>query len=419
MKLTLPKIRFLSIILSLAVASFGLGWWFGQRDVEFKRKGLVPQVKIERKLPAGREQVDFNLFWEVWDRLEAGYFDKGKLDPAQMVYGAIRGMVASLGDPYTVFLPPAEQKRTLEDLGGEFEGVGIQIGFKGSQLAVIAPLEGTPAEKAGVRAGDFIVGIKDEAKGIDMGTVGITLPDAVEAIRGPAGTAVTLVVTRQGAEEPLELEVVRARIEVPSVELSFVGSETSSGRQVAHLRLLRFGEQTNGEWGKAILNVKAHFSKENDSSSKGLILDLRNNPGGFLQGAVFIVSEFIPRGVVVIQEDGRGNRQELTVSGRPRLSDVPLVVLVNGGSASASEIVAGALRDHGRAKVVGEATFGKGTIQEAQELDSSGLHITTQRWLTPKGVWVNEEGLKPDVQAEDDPETEEDEQLEAAVQLLK
>lgn len=389
----------------LAVVFFASGWWLGQRDVEIKRQGLRPQVNIERKLPAGREDVSFALFWEVWDRLEANYFDKTKLDQAKMVYGAIQGMVASLGDPYTVFLPPEEQKRTMEDLGGEFEGVGIQIGFKGSQLAVIAPLEGTPAEKAGVKAGDFIVGIKDEKKGIEMSTAGITLPEAVEKIRGPAGSKVTLVLTRKGVDEPFEVEITRARIEVPSVEL-----ETVDG--VAHLKLLRFGEQTNGEWSEAIRELA-------DQNSKGLILDLRNNPGGFLQGAVFVVSEFLSQGVVVVQEDGRGNRQELTVSGRPRLGDLPLVVLVNGGSASASEIVAGALRDHGRAKIVGEPTFGKGTIQEAQQLNSSGLHITTQRWLTPNGVFVNETGLKPDVEVEDNPETEVDEQLQKALELLR
>lgn len=408
MKLTLPKIRLAAITLSVIVASFGAGYWFGQRDVELKRQGLRPLVKIEREIPPERSDVSFGLFWETWDRLGANYFDKSKLDPQKMVYGAIKGMVAAIDDPYTVFLPPAEQKRTQEDLGGEFEGVGIQIGFKGSRLAVIAPLEGTPAQKAGVRGGDFIVGIKDERKEIDMGTVGITLPEAVEAIRGPAGTPVTLVVTREGVDKPIEIEIVRGRIEVLSVELSFVGE----GEQVAHLKLLRFGEQTNGEWVDAIVQIK-------NRNAKGLILDLRNNPGGFLQGAVFIVSEFVSSGIAVMQEDGSGRRQQVSVSGRATLPNIPLIVLVNGGSASASEIVAGALQDHSRATVVGEKTFGKGTIQEAQELDSSGLHITTARWLTPKGAWVDDtEGLIPNVEVEDDPETEVDEQLQKAIGLF-
>lgn len=403
MKLTLSHIRRFALILSLIAVSFASGWWANENGIRLKTESGTVRT-IDRLSP--QKPADFSLFWEVWDKLEASYFDKSKLNSEKMVLGAIKGMVASLEDPYTVFLPPAEQKRTQEDLGGEFEGIGIQIGFKGSQLAVIAPLEGTPAEKAGVKAGDFIIGIKDKAKDIDMGTAGISLPDAVEAIRGRAGTPVILVLTRQGVEKPLEVEVVRAKIEVPSVELSFVG-------EVAHLKLLRFGDNTNGEWANAISRVKSQ-------KPKGVVLDLRNNPGGYLNGAVFVASEFLRSGNAVLQEDGRGNRQEFKVTGKANLGDIPLVVLVNGGSASASEIVAGALKDHGRAKIVGEKTFGKGTIQESLQLDSSGLHVTTAKWLTPNGSWVNEtNGLGPDVTVSDNGETEEDEQLQEAIKALQ
>lgn len=415
MKLTLPKIRLGAILLSIIIVSFAAGWWFGHQDVKVQKDGLLPKIGIDRKVPTGRENIDFALFWEVWDRLESDYFDKSKINSQEMVLGAIRGMVAAVGDPYTVFLPPDEQKRTKEDLGGQFEGVGIQIGFKGTQLAVIAPLDGTPAKDADVQAGDFIIGINDKNKDIEKGTVGMSLPDAVGYIRGPAGTNVTLVLLRSGRDEPFEVEITRAKIDVPSVILLFEGdpsSSNSSGQAIAHLKLLKFGDNTNGEWDKAIREVA-------DKKSRGLILDLRNNPGGYLNGAVVISSEFIRSGAAVIQEDGKGNRKEFPVSGRGRLTDIPIAVLVNGGSASASEIVAGALKDTSRAKIVGEKTFGKGTIQEAQELDSSGLHITTARWLTPNGTWVNGEGLKPDVEVKDNPETKEDEQLLEAIKLLE
>lgn len=407
MKLTLSQIRNFIIVLCLVIVSFSSGWWTHERGLGFGRFGITTNA-IERTVPSDKN-ADFSLFWEVWDRLGASYFDKSKLNENKMVLGAIQGMVAAVGDPYTVFLPPDDQKRTQEDLGGEFEGVGIQIGFKGSQLAVIAPLDDTPAEKAGIKSGDFIVGIKDKNKDSNLGTVGISLPGAVEAIRGKAGTPVTLVLTREGVGQPFEVEVVRAKIEVPSVKLTFVGDNNS----VAYLQLFKFGDNTNGEWDRAISEIQ-------NKKPKGVILDLRNNPGGYLNGAVSISSEFIPQGVAVMQEDSKGVRKEFRVTGRARLASIPLVVLVNGGSASASEIVAGALKDHDRAKVVGEKSFGKGTIQESLQLGNSGLHVTTAKWLTPKGIWVNENGgLEPNIEVKDNPDTDNDEQVETAISQLQ
>lgn len=409
MKLTLPQIRLIFIILSACILSFFGGLWLGQRDVSVGVVGSIPQVKVDRKVPEN-QNVDFALFWDVWDRLEANYFDKTKLDKKQMVYGSIAGMVSALGDPYTVFLSPEEQKRSKEDLGGEFEGVGIQIGFRGSQLAVIAPIEGSPASRVNIKAGDFIIGIKDKNRNIEKGTVGLSIQEAVSAIRGPAGTEVTLVLTREGEEKPFETAVMRGKINVPSVILSFAGEDND----IAHLKLMKFGEQTNGEWGSAISKIRSQ-------KAKGLILDVRNNPGGFLTGAVAIASDFLKAGsVAVAQEDGQGSKKELRVNGKPRLPDVPLVVLVNKGSASASEIVAGALKDNNRAKIVGDKTFGKGTIQESIDIDAAGLHITTARWLTPNGTWVNAtEGFEPDLLVKDDPATDVDEQLLKALELLE
>ena len=407
MRFTLPQIRRFILIVSVLLLTFVSGWYSHERGLVLPTKDN-PKITIDRSIPASKD-VDFALFWEVWDRIERSYFDKSKIDYRKMVYGAIKGMVSSLEDPYTVFLPPEEQKRTQEDLEGNFEGVGIQIGFKGTQLAVMAPLEGSPAEKAGVLAGDYIIGIKDKAKNIERGTVGISLFDAVDLIRGQAGTPVTLVLTRQGADAPIEVEVTRAKIDVPSVILTFEGKD----KNVAHLKLLKFGDQTNIEWDKAIDEVRS-------KGAKGMVLDVRNNPGGYLNGSISIASEFLTRGVVVVQEDAKGNKTEMTVTGRARLPQLPVVVLTNGGSASASEILAGALRDNNRAKIVGETTFGKGTIQEAQDVaNSSGLHVTTARWLTPKGTWVNDGGLKPDKEVKDDPATPEDEQLQEALRALE
>ncbi|HKY73862.1 MAG TPA: S41 family peptidase [Patescibacteria group bacterium] len=347
----------------------------------------------------------------MWRRLETYYFDPEKIDAKKMVYGAIQGMTSALGDPYTVYLPPEDQKRSMEDLQGSFDGVGIQLGFKNQTLAVVAPLKGHPAEKADVRAGDLIIRIKDEKKGIDRDTAGITLPEAVDLIRGPKGTTVKLTFLREGGQ-PLEKELMRDTILVPSVELATVEFD---GKKAAHLSLSRFGERTNGEWNTAVSQIISERS-----TIKGIVLDMRNNPGGYLQGAIDVASEFIPNGTVVTQQ-GRVESQVYTVNHKGRLIDIPIIVLVNKGSASASEIVAGALRDRRNAKLVGENTFGKGTVQDAQDdlPGGAGLHITIARWLLPSGNWIHEKGLAPDVSAVDDVNTADvDEALQKAVEVL-
>lgn len=410
MKFTLPQIRRFALITSVLILTFATGWFAHDKLLQSGKFGLLSiGATVDRTLPTDKANIDFSLFWQVWDKLESDYYDKTKINHKQMVLGAIKGMVASLGDPYTVFLPPDEQKRTQEDLDGQFQGVGIEIGFKGTRLAVISPLEGSPAQKAGVKPGDFIVGVKDVQKGTEVGTGGMSLVDAVGVIRGPAGTKVTLTLTREGEDKPIEAEITRATIEVPSVVLKFVGNG-----DIADLQLKKFGGNTQDEWDKAIAQIQS-------KKPKSIILDLRNNPGGYLTGAVDIASDFVSSGVAVVQDDGRGDKKEFPVSGRARLADIPMVVLVNGGSASASEIVSGALKDRNRAKIVGEKTFGKGTIQEARPVaGDAGLHITIAKWLTPNGTWVHEKGLMPDIEVKDDPKTADiDEQLQKAVQLLK
>lgn len=400
-------------ILTLIIVSLSFTLGFLVRD-----RGYLDQfstspktiVKIDRNLPASEADLDFSLFWNIWDTIDTSYFDKTKLDDEARVYGAIKGMVSAIGDPYTVFLTPPENKVTQEDLKGNFGGVGIQIGFKGTNLAVIAPLKDSPAERAGIKAGDLIAGIKDEAKEIERGTQGITLPEAVQTIRGEIGSKITLSLIREGENAPIIVDVVRDTIDVPSIVHSFVGENES----IAYIQVLKFGGETKFEWDEAVLEAL----KKDDLD--GVIVDVRNNPGGYLQGAIDLGNEFLDVGeVVVVEESGNGERHEFKTENIGRLTRDKVVILVNGGSASASEIMAGALRDNIGAPIIGETTFGKGTIQEPKQLAGGmGLHITIARWLTPSGYWVHDQGLVPDIEVEDDIETEEDEQLEAAIEYF-
>jgi len=398
------------LIIFLVSTIFSVGYWYGYSGYKTSLTKF-PQVNITRELPLEKRNLDFALFWRVWDTLYAKYYDQEKLVESKLVYGAIQGMVAAVEDPYTVFLPPSENKVVQEDLNGNFEGVGIQIGFKGSQLAVIAPLPDSPAEKAGVKAGDSIIGIIDEQKEIEMGTVGITLHEAVQVIRGAANSPVTLVLLREEQDEPLEIEIIRASINVPSIVVDYVGANES----VAHVKLLKFSGETLTEWEDVVVELLKN------PEISDVIIDVRNNPGGFMQGAVEVASDFLDIDeVVVSEEDASGLMQEFRVEKLGRLRKIDVVVLINEGSASASEIFAGALRDNKQVQLIGQTTFGKGTIQEPQQVNGgSGLHITIARWLTPSGYWVNDGGLIPDVEVEDNFETEEDEQLQRAIEILK
>lgn len=373
------------------------------------QNGISQLTRIQNSEPTvSLGPVDFSLFWEVWARLERDYVDPSKLDAQKMVYGAIAGMTSALGDPYTVFLPPETKQRLNEDLQGEFDGVGIQLGYRDGQLSVIAPLKDHPAEKAGVKAGDYILKIVDKAKNIDRETVGMSAEEAVTLIRGKRGTSVMLTLLTQG-QEPRDVSLVRATIEIPSVELSFI---TDGDKRYAHLILSRFGDNTYEEWEKAVGQIQ----KEKNVS--GILLDMRNNPGGYLQAAIEISSDFIDGGVVVSQV-GRTSSQSFTTTRRARLEKLPVVILVNKGSASASEIVAGAVRDRRQAKLVGEQTFGKGTVQDAQQLiEGAGLNVTIAKWLLPSGDSIDHEGIPVSVEAIDNPDTEEDETVAAALKAF-
>jgi carboxyl-terminal processing protease len=410
LKIDYKLIRRIFLVIFIISLSFSGGYIFGYKGYTTTIDGF-PKVNIDRTNPEDMGELDFSLFWKVWDTLGEKYYDPDKLIDSKMVYGAISGMVAAIGDPYTAFIPPKQYKVVQEDLSGSFEGVGIQIGFKGTQLAVVAPLIDSPAQAAGVKAGDLILGIKDEAKDLDISTAGININDAVQYIRGPAGSKVTLILLREGVDEPIEAEIVRESIDVPSVKVTYEGDDG----QIAYVRILKFAGETEGEWEKYVPEM---LSKTN---LKGMIIDVRNNPGGYLQGAIDLASDFLEMDdLVVIEEAGSKKiRTEYRVEKLGRFREIPLVVLVNEGSASASEIFAGAIKDNDRGEIVGVDTFGKGTIQEPQVVNGGGgLHITIARWLTPSELWVNEKGLKPDINVEDNEETEEDEQFQEALRMF-
>jgi len=408
MKLRLRQIRVGIYLLGLVLISGWIGWNIGRNSVIDRASVLVDRTK-----PQSKAKINLDLFWEVWDKLEQSYLIKEDLKPQEMVWGAISGMTSALGDPYTVFLPPKENKATKEELNGLFEGIGIELGFKDKILAVIAPLAGTPAEAAGIRAGDYILRLKDEAKGIDRDTDGLSLPEAVEIIRGPKGSPIILTILREGEPEPKEVEIVRDSIVIKSVELVWTGKN----QDIALVKLSRFGGQTEKEWNEAVNQILAKKQQV-----KGIILDLRNNPGGYLQGAVHFGGEFLRKGQVVVQqENSQGKIETYSVLKDGRLLSQKLIVLINSGSASSSEILAGALRDYQRAKIIGEKSFGKGTIQEALDLGGgAGLHITTAKWLLPKGQWVNEtKGIVPDIEVKADKNTDKDVQLMRAIEELE
>jgi len=343
----------------------------------------------------GERQFVFPVFWQAWDILHANFIDVDQLTDERLFYGAIRGMVAATGDAYTAFAEPAATKQFEENLGGSFSGVGVEIGVRGGVLTVISPLRDSPAEKAGILAGDSIVAIDGEFLTNDM-----SLDEVVQQIRGKRGTQVVLTVIHKDANSTSEITVTRDTIHIESVRLTIEDG-------IAHVVITNFNGDTADLFTAAAREIKR-------APVRGLIVDLRGNPGGFLQSAVDITSRFVERGTVVVSERGRETR-DFKAGGSTLLEAVPTVVLVNGGSASASEILAGALNDQLGVPIIGTTTFGKGSVQEFIKLDDgSSIRVTTARWFTPNGRNIDKDGIEPTIEVEDDPETEEDEQLQRA-----
>ncbi|HLD26046.1 MAG TPA: S41 family peptidase [Candidatus Andersenbacteria bacterium] len=384
---SVPARRPVRILLS-AVLLFSLGIFIGRYLLP--AGGGTPAALKFVTVQEGERQLIFPTFWEAWDELHANFING--LEDEKLFYGAVSGMVRAAGDPYTVFSPPVETKQFEETIAGSFSGVGIEIGMRQGLVTVIAPLDGSPAEHAGILEGDVIVAINKEALNQET-----TIDEVVQKIRGEKGQEVTLTVVRQGEAEPLDIAIVRDTIAVESVRLNLTDG-------IAHLEITNFNSDTSQQFTTAAREAVRQ-------NARGVILDLRSNPGGFLDSAVEVASRFIPKGTIVVSEKGKVNR-DYEAEGSDILQALPTVVLVNGGSASASEIVAGALQDQRQAPVVGTKTFGKGSVQEFMKLsDGSSLRVTVAKWFTPSGRSINEEGIEPTVVIEQDRETEEDEQL--------
>lgn len=390
----------IAILFVLVILSFAGGFYVGQIH------GYVPPVKGVTNLDAGQPVgSDFSLFWDAWRVIQEEYADAESLDFQAMVQGAIKGMVGSLDDPYTTFMSADDTKIFLDDIAGSFSGIGIEIGIRNEKLQVIAPLEGAPAEKAGLRPGDHIVRINE-----DTFTSDLSIDEAVTLIRGPEGTTVLLSIMREGWQEPRDFTIKRAIISIPSLKLEF------KENRIVHLKIFQFSEQLKSDFE----DIEEDLYKSSDK----IVIDLRNNPGGFLHIAVDLAGWFLERGdVVVIEDFGPGQEQEIhKARGNARLNEHKVVVLINGGTASASEILAGALRDNRGILLIGEKSFGKGSVQELKELkDESSLKITVAKWLTPKGSLIAELGLEPDVKIEltdEDFDAKKDPQLDKAIEVL-
>jgi len=360
--------------------------------------------------PKADESVDLTEFWQVWNVLENKFVASGTTTPNDneaRVYGAIDGLVRSYGDPYTVFLPPEDAQMFEEDISGNFSGVGMEVGMRDGAITIIAPLPNTPAEAAGLLSGDIIVRIDGKS------TDGMSVDGAVRLIRGEKDTEVVLTILREDADELLEVPVVRDTIVVPTIE-------TEQHGDVFVISLYSFNAIAEASMQQALREYVR-------SGSRKLILDLRGNPGGFLQGAVSIGSYFLPSGKVIVRESfGPGKEEQVYRSSGKTLGPYApkkMVVLVNGGSASASEILAGALQEHGAATLIGSQTYGKGSVQELIDLkDDSSLKVTIAQWLTPNGNSISEGGLTPDVEVERTSEqflAGKDPQLDAALKYLK
>jgi len=401
---SLPR-SFKAFILVLgASVVFSGGYIAGRVPAARGEAPVTPEVSnLETLPPFAMKDVDFNMFWDVWKMAKAQYVDQPVSDK-DLFYGALDGMVFGLKDRYSTFFDPEKAQAFNDELDGTFFGIGAQIGLdKDGFITVIAPLPGTPADKAGIMAEDHILAID----GTD--TVAMTVEEAVKKIRGEKGTPVKLTILPKSAKASKIIEIIRDEISVKSVTWKM----RDDG--IAVISISIFNEDTSRLFGDAVADV---VSKK----PKGLILDLRNNPGGLLDAAINL-SGYWMDGKTAVMEEVRGKRTESKARGNNALVNMPTVALVNGGSASASEILAGALQDYGFAKLIGEKTFGKGSVQEYHDLpDGSAIKITVARWLTPLGRSIDKQGITPDDVVPftvEDLHANRDPQLQKAVDLLK
>lgn len=350
-------------------------------------------------------RADLNIFWQVWDILKKDYFDQEDLDTQKQVYGAINGMVKALDDPYTLFMTPEETKEFSENLAGKLEGIGAELNVKEGNLIVISAFKGSPAEKSGLKPGDIIYKINEEIANE------MSLLEAISKIRGPKGSRVALTIIRKDTSKPLEVNIIRDRITIPSSEIEFK-------EDIAVVAINQFNEQTMPDFLKTAGQILT-------KKPIGIIIDLRYNGGGYLETSVELLSWFFAdekKAVIIKQRDAAKN-EIIYTSGKGKLSEIPIVVLINQGSASASEIFAGAIQDHKRGLIIGEKSYGKGSVQQIEELeDGSSLRITIAKWFTPSDRSIDDVGILPDRVVglnDDDITNDRDPQLDEAISYLK
>lgn len=385
---------FLTTMTALIIFGTGAGTGYAFRDL------------LLNNTPSEDNAEEFSLYWEVWNRVEEQFYGDLPESPSP-TYGAIRGALATLGDPYTVFIEPEPAAQEKAQLEGQFGGIGAYIQRDETGQAVLEPMPDRPAEQAGLRSGDILVAINGEPVNLDMTTEAI-----VGQIRGEVGTEVVLTVQREGEPAPLNLTITRAIIETPSAEWRILEQDPTIG----YVRLTVFTERSNGEIIRA-------FEELSEQGATAFVFDLRGNGGGLLDAAIDIASQFLRQGVVVREDRKNEGERIYDVRSGGTVLDQPMVVLVNGGTASASEIVAGALQDYDRAHLIGEKTFGKGSVQLIYELsDASRLHVTVAKWFTPNGNAIDGVGLTPNIEilpTEADIAAGRDAQLERAIEYLQ
>ncbi len=393
----------LSISISIiAIFSYQVGYQVG---ADLPKDVVITNITNTDAPEDLKLTTNFDIFWEAWGALKEKHPNIGDIPDIDLIYGAITGLTEAIGDQNTIFFSPEDSKKFNEDISGSFSGIGVEIGMKDGQLIIVAPLKNTPAQKAGLIAGDEIHKINGKS------TNRIMVEDAVKEIRGDAGTTIVLTIMRDGFSNPRDFSVVREKIQIPVIDVNMLEGD------VLYIQLHNFSGTAPSAFAKAMV----------DNSSKpvsGIILDLRNNPGGFLDAAVKLAGWFLDRGeVVAIQRFSSGEDRIYKAEGNGALKDIPVVILVNGGSASASEILAGALRVHNDSQLVGKQTFGKGTVQQLEPLsDGSTLKVTIANWLLPDETLIEETGLTPNFVVdltEQDAIDKKDPQLEKAIELIK
>jgi carboxyl-terminal processing protease len=403
--MNIKKIIFSAILFICFIAVFGLGIWIGDTKLAY------------RVIQPGN--IDFSLFWDAYNKLQQNFIDPSKITDQKVVYGAIEGMTNSLGDPYTDFFDPSQAQKFQQDLEGSFEGIGVEIGIKKDLLTIIAPLKGTPGEKVGLKSGDIILKINGED------STNMTADEAVDLIRGPKGTSVTLNILRDGWDTAKDIKIIRDTIKVPSIEWSIKDGD------IAYVQIYQFDETLSSDFETIALKIL-------QSPAKKIVLDLRDNPGGYLEVAQDIAGWFLQKGqTVTIERFGKEQDKESSDCKNPigsydcyyysdgpsNFVNYPMVVLINQGSASASEILAGALRDDRSIELIGTKSFGKGCVQKPINLrGGSLLKITVANWLTPKGGSISDVGLTPDIKVDmtdQDIQAKKDPQLDKALKIIK